>query len=189
MTMARAAAAVVPLISLLAGPTAGAEAPDRFALASPAFSGDGEIPTRYTCEDRNISPPLSWSGPPEGTVSFVLIVENPGPPAPMTPRMSWVHWSLYNLPADARGLAENVTRAILPPRVGEGRNDWALRGYQGPCPPTGTHRYIFTLYALDTALPELWTPSKARLEWAMRGHVLGRAELTGTYWRRTYGAR
>lgn len=166
-----------------------ASMPAGFVLASPAFADGGEIPRRHTCDGLNVSPPLNWSGAPAGTVSFVLILDDPDPPAPMNPRMSWTHWLVYNLPADAGGLKEDVTSVVLPDGIREGRNDSMVRGYQGPCPPLTEHRYRYRLFALDTFLPELGIPGRARLERHMAGHVLARAELVGTYWRRTYGAR
>lgn len=150
-------------------------------LSSTAFSHGGAIPRRYTCEGDDVSPPLSWQGAPEGTQSFALIVDDPDAPDPKAPRMVWVHWVLYNLPASARGLPEGVTRAALPKGAKEGINDWKRTGYGGPCPPVGRHRYFFKLYALDTLLPDLKSPAKAALERAMEGHVLARAELIGTY--------
>ena len=150
-------------------------------LTSPAFSHQGEIPRKYTCEGEDISPPLAWSDPPEGTQSFALIVDDPDAPDPKAPRMTWVHWVLYNLPAEARKLPEGVTRANLPPGTKEGQNDWKRTGYGGPCPPIGRHRYFHKLYALDAVLPDLGAPSKAELEQAMAGHILAKAELIGTY--------
>jgi Raf kinase inhibitor-like YbhB/YbcL family protein len=150
-------------------------------LRSPAIAQNGEIPSIHTCEGRDVSPALEWKGAPPGTKSFALIVDDPDAPDPAAPRMTWVHWVLYNLPADATGLPEGVATSQLPPGTGQGTNDWKRTGYGGPCPPIGRHRYFHRLYALDTVLPDLGTPAKARLEQAMQGHVLGRAELVGTY--------
>ena len=150
-------------------------------LASPAFSQQGGIPTRYTCEGEDISPPLSWSDVPEGTQSFTLIVDDPDAPDPQAPRMTWVHWALYNLPATARALPEGINPEALPAGTKEGQNDWKRTGYGGPCPPIGRHRYFHKLYALDTVLPDLRKPTKPQLEKAMAGHVLAQAELIGTY--------
>lgn len=150
-------------------------------LTSPAFSHQGEIPKRYTCEGEDTSPPLSWSDPPEGTKSFALIVDDPDAPDPQAPRMTWVHWVLYNLPPTARELPAEIGREALPRGTREGQNDWKRTGYGGPCPPIGRHRYFHKLYALDTVLPDLGTPTKPELEKAMEGHVLARAELFGTY--------
>jgi hypothetical protein len=151
------------------------------ALTSSAFSHQGEIPMRYTCEGEDVSPPLAWSDPPEGTQGFALIVDDPDAPDPRAPQMIWVHWVLYNLPAVAGELPEGVAREALPPGTREGQNDWKRPGYGGPCPPIGRHRYFHKLYALDTVLPDLGTPTKVELEAAMAGHVLGQAELVGTY--------
>jgi Raf kinase inhibitor-like YbhB/YbcL family protein len=150
-------------------------------LASPAFSQQGDIPTRYTCEGEDISPPLSWSDVPEGTQSFTLIVDDPDAPDPKAPRMTWVHWVLYNLPATACALPEGMNLEALPVGTKEGWNGWKRIGYGGPCPPIGRHRYFHKLYALDTALPDLRKPTKPQLEKAMAGHVLAQAELIGTY--------
>ena len=150
-------------------------------LGSPAFSHDGEIPARYTCEGKDISPPLSWSGVPDGTKSFALIVDDPDAPDPNAPTMTWVHWVLYNLPSSTRKLPEGATREVLPAGTKEGTNDWQRRGYGGPCPPIGRHRYFHKLYALDAALTDLRTATKSQLERAMEGHVLARTELVGTY--------
>ena len=150
-------------------------------LRSPAFAQGAEIPSLHTCEGRDVSPALEWKGAPPGTKSFALIVDDPDAPDPAAPRMTWVHWVLYNLPADATGLAEGVAASQLPAGTRQGTNDWKRTGYGGPCPPIGRHRYFHKLYALDTVLPDLGTPVKARLEQAMQGHVLGKAELVGTY--------
>ena len=112
----------------------------------------------------------------------MLIVDDPDAPDPAAPKMTWVHWVLYNLPADADGLPEDVG-GDLPAGTVEGRNDWKRTGYGGPCPPVGRHRYFFKLFALDTALPDLGGATKAEVEAAMRGHVIAKAELIGTYQR------
>ena len=150
-------------------------------LISHVFSHQGEIPKRYTCEGEDVSPPLSWSDPPQGTKSFALIVDDPDAPDPKAPRMTWVHWVLYNLPPTAGELPEGVSTEELPAGTREGQNDWKRAGYGGPCPPIGRHRYYHKLYALDIILPDLGTPAKAKLEKAMEGHGLARAELVGTY--------
>jgi Raf kinase inhibitor-like YbhB/YbcL family protein len=150
-------------------------------ITSSAFTHNGTIPARYTCDDRDAAPPISWSGAPSGTQSFALIVDDPDAPDPKAPKMTWVHWVLYNIPASATGLPEGTTSRELPPGTKEGVNDWKRTGYGGPCPPVGRHRYFFKLYALDTMLPDLGQPTKAKLESAMEGHVLARAELVGTY--------
>jgi Raf kinase inhibitor-like YbhB/YbcL family protein len=155
-----------------------------FGLTSPAFAEGGEIPTRYTCEGQDVSPPLAWSEPPSGTKSLALIVDDPDAPDPTAPKMTWVHWVLYNLPPSAGQLAEAVEPKALPTGTREGLNDWKRTGYGGPCPPIGRHRYFHKLYALDTVLPDLGRPTKAQLETAMQGHVLAAAELVGTYEKR-----
>jgi Raf kinase inhibitor-like YbhB/YbcL family protein len=153
-------------------------------LSSPAFTDGGEIPTVHTCEGRDISPALAWSGVPKGTRSLALIVDDPDAPDPRAPRMVWVHWVLYDVPPDATGLAEAVAPAALPRGAREGLNDWKRTGYGGPCPPIGRHRYFFKLYALDAPLGDLQTPTKATVETAMKGHVLAHVELIGTYEKR-----
>jgi len=150
-------------------------------ITSPAFAAGHEIPSDYTCEGADISPALTWSGVPAGAKSLALVVDDPDAPDPAAPKMTWVHWVLYNLPADSRGLPEAVEPDALPAGTREGKNDWKKTGYGGPCPPIGRHRYFFKLFALDTALPDLKTPTKADLEKAMQGHVLETAELMGLY--------
>jgi Raf kinase inhibitor-like YbhB/YbcL family protein len=151
------------------------------ALTSTAFTHDGAIPKRYTCQGEDVSVPLAWSGMPPGTKSLVLIVDDPDAPDPKAPRMTWVHWVLYNIPATASGLKEAIAPGELPKGTMEGLNDWKRTGYGGPCPPIGRHRYFHKLYALDTVLSAIENPTKADLEQAMKGHVLGKAELVGTY--------
>jgi Raf kinase inhibitor-like YbhB/YbcL family protein len=151
-------------------------------ITSTVFAHNGEIPARYTCEGQDASPPLVWSGIPSGAKSLVLIVDDPDAPDPAAPRMTWVHWLLYNLPPSSAGLAEGIK--ALPAGTLEGVNDWKRTGYGGPCPPIGRHRYFYKLYALDAALPDLNRPSKPALERAMQGHIIGQAELVGTYRKR-----
>ena len=153
-------------------------------LTSPAFANNGVIPKQYSCEGTDISPPLQWSGAPQGTKSFALIIDDPDAPDPRAPKMTWVHWVLYDIPAAATGLPEAVQASALPPGTCEGVNDWGRTGFGGPCPPIGRHRYFHKLYALDTALPDLKRPKKAALEKAMQGHVLAQAVLIGTYQKR-----
>lgn len=150
-------------------------------LTSKSFQHQGEIPSGHTCEGQNISPHLEWTAPPNGTKSFVLIMDDPDAPDPAAPKMTWVHWVLYNIPATTRSLPEGVSSKALPVGTFEGLNDWKRPGYGGPCPPTGRHRYFHKLYALDTILPDLNRPSKAVLEKAMKGHILAQAELIGKY--------
>lgn len=155
-----------------------------FAIASSGFMHEGEIPPRFTCQGKDISPALSWSGVPEGAQSLVLIVDDPDAPDPRKPRMTWVHWILYNVPPSAPGLPEGVGTEDLPPGTLQGLNDWKRTGYGGPCPPIGRHRYFHKLYVLDTLLPDLGTPNKARLEKAMEGHILAKTEIIATYQKR-----
>jgi Raf kinase inhibitor-like YbhB/YbcL family protein len=150
-------------------------------LTSSAFADGGAIPRKYTCEGADVSPPLAWDGVPADTKSLVLIVDDPDAPDPKAPRMTWVHWVLYNLPADAKGLPEDVARAGLPASTAVGLNDWNRADYGGPCPPVGRHRYFHKLYALDRVLTALTRPSKSDVERAMAGHVLAEAQLVGTY--------
>ncbi len=152
-------------------------------LTSSAFRPNGDIPKRYTCDDEDMSPPLSWTGVPAGTKSLALIVDDPDAPDPKAPKMTWVHWVLYNLPPGTTGLAEDRSAEDLPKGTLEGINDWKRPDYGGPCPPIGRHRYFHKLYALDTVLPDLGRPTKVKLEDAMRGHILAQAELIGTYQR------
>jgi len=148
-------------------------------IGSSAFAQHATIPGKYTCEGDDVSPPLEWTGVPAGAKSLALIVDDPDAPDPAAPQLTWVHWVLYNLPPDGAGLLEAVKS--LPPGTREGLNDWKRTGYGGPCPPIGRHRYFHKLYALDTVLPDLGKPTKAKLESAMNGHVLAQAELVGTY--------
>lgn len=151
------------------------------AIRSPAFAHEGAIPKKHTCEGEDLSPALAWSGAPEGTQSLALVVDDPDAPDPKAPRMVWVHWVLHDIPRSATGLGEGVEAADLPKGTRQGTNDWKRTGWGGPCPPIGRHRYFFKLYALDTALGDLGTPTKARLLEAMKGHVLEEAQLLGTY--------
>ncbi|MEK6762017.1 MAG: YbhB/YbcL family Raf kinase inhibitor-like protein [Nitrospirota bacterium] len=148
-------------------------------ITSTAFSNQSAIPVVYTCEGEDISPPMAWSAIPVGTKSLALIVDDPDAPDPAAPKMTWVHWVLYNLPPTINGLPESVT--TLPVGTKEGVNDWKRIGYGGPCPPIGRHRYFHKLYALDAVLPDLKQPTKAKLEEAMKGHIIGEAKLMGTY--------
>ena len=153
-------------------------------VTSPAFAQGAEIPSLHTCEGRDVSPSLAWSGVPDGAKSLVLIVDDPDAPDPKAPKMTWVHWVLYNLPPTSQGLPEAVPAGDLPQGTREGLNDWKRTGYGGPCPPIGRHRYFHKLFALDCVLPDLGSPTKASLEAAMQGHVLEHAGLMGTYQKR-----
>jgi Raf kinase inhibitor-like YbhB/YbcL family protein len=150
-------------------------------LNSANFDAGGNIPAVHTCDGTDTAPALSWSGAPPGTQSFALIVDDPDAPDPAAPRMTWVHWVLYNIPASAASLPSSVRGTDLPPGTRSGLNDWKKSGYGGPCPPVGRHRYVHKLYALDVMLPDLGQPTKEELEKAMSGHVLAQTQLIGTY--------
>jgi Raf kinase inhibitor-like YbhB/YbcL family protein len=152
-------------------------------IMSPSFRHNGEIPALYSCDGEDISPALAWTGVPAGTKSLALIVDDPDAPDPDAPKMTWVHWLLYNIAADSTGLTEDITDDDLPDGTLQGINDWQRAGYGGPCPPIGKHRYFFKLYALDTVLPDLNRPDKTALEKAMHGHIIGQSGLTGLYQR------
>lgn len=152
-------------------------------IKSSAFQPNGTIPTRYTCDGEDLSPPLAWSNVPQGTESLALIMDDPDAPDPAAPKMVWVHWVLYNIPPNVTTLHEGQASNDLPPGTQEGLNNWDRAGYGGPCPPVGRHRYFFKLYALDTELTGLAQPTKSALEQAMQGHILDQAELVGTYQR------
>jgi len=150
-------------------------------MTSSSFDAQGPIPRRFTCQGEDVSPPLSWSGVPEGTKSLALIVDDPDAPDPRAPKVTWVHWVLYNLPPSASGLSEGADKSGLPEGTERGRNSWNKPSYGGPCPPIGRHRYFFKLYALDTRFEHLRQPDKDELEAVMRGHILAQVELMGTY--------
>jgi Raf kinase inhibitor-like YbhB/YbcL family protein len=152
-----------------------------FTLTSSAFAHDRPIPALYTCDGEDRSPPLAWSGVPPGTQSFVLMIDDPDAPDPQAPKLTWVHWLLYNLPASTDRLDAGCQ--TLPPGTKLGLNNWHRTAYGGPCPPIGRHRYFHKLYALDMLLPDLHHPTQAQLIQAMGEHILGQAELVGTYQR------
>ena len=145
-------------------------------LRSDAFDHEGEIPARYTCEGEDVSPALEWSGVPAGTKSLALIVDDPDAPDPKAPKMTYVHWVLYDIPGNVARLDGKSA-----PGTRDGVNDWKRTGYGGPCPPIGRHRYFFKLYALDVVLGDLGQATKPVVEKAMQGHVLEQAQLMGTY--------
>ncbi|HVW25029.1 MAG TPA: YbhB/YbcL family Raf kinase inhibitor-like protein [Polyangiaceae bacterium] len=149
-------------------------------ITSPAFAAMGAIPKKYTCEGTEASPPLEWTGAPAGTKSYALIEDDPDAPDPAAPKRVWVHWVLYSIPASVTRLAEGASSS-LPKGVKTGTNDFGKAGYGGPCPPKGRHRYFHKIYALDTVLDLAGSPKKADVEAAMKGHVLAKAELVGTY--------
>lgn len=140
-------------------------------LTSPAFSEGDPIPVQFSCDGTDTSPELIWSGIPDGTASLALIMDDPDAPVGL-----WVHWVLFNIPADITGLVEGVTD-----QGEDGQNSWNRTGYGGPCPPGGTHRYFFKLYALDITLDLETGATKEALESAMDGHILAQVELMGTY--------
>lgn len=149
-------------------------------LTSPSFRTSQMIPAEHTCDGENRSPELAWSGVPPGTASLALICHDPDAPAGI-----WTHWVVANLPAGLAGLPAGVPPAERLPRGGvHGRNDWGRLGYGGPCPPGGTHRYIFTLYAVDQVTDLAPGATREEVLAALRGHVLAEAELMGRYRRR-----
>ena len=151
--------------------------PEQLALTSSAFDDGGEIPALYTCRGRNISPPLSWAGAPEGTRSLALIMEDPD-----TPFGTVTHWVLYNIPPDPARLAEGTPPGrTLSGDLRQGRNGMFRFGYMGPCPPWGRHRYVLTLFALETPIPDGGVMNKRRLLRAIEPHILARATLVGHY--------
>jgi Raf kinase inhibitor-like YbhB/YbcL family protein len=152
-------------------------------LTSSVFQDQGSIPRRHTCEGADVSPPLTIEGVPAGTLSLALIVDDPDAPDPAAPKMTWVHWVLYDLPPETTSLPEGMDASAVHAR--DGLNDWIRTGYGGPCPPMGRHRYFFKLVALDRLLGDLHRPSSGALQGAMEGHVLARAELIGTYQKRS----
>jgi len=150
------------------------------SVESTAFARGGMIPSKYTCDGSDVSPPLRWSKPPEGTKSFALISDDPD--APMG---TWVHWVMYNIPPRVCELREHVPASgKLPDGTLQGRSDFGRTGYGGPCPPSGTHRYFFKVYALDTVLALAPGATKQQLLSAMKGHILAQGELVGKYARK-----
>ena len=143
-------------------------------ITSSAFAHTERIPRKYTCQGNDINPPLSWTGVPQGTQSLVLIVDDPD-----APRGTWVHWVVWNIPADTKMIAKgNEPEGI------QGKTDFGTTGYGGPCPPSGIHRYFFKIYALDVSLNLREGSTKKDLENAMKGHIMEKAELVGLYKRR-----
>lgn len=147
------------------------------AITSAAFPDAGMIPKEYTCDGRNISPPLSWDGVPEGAGSLAIICDDPDAPAG-----TWVHWVLFNLPATVNELPQGIPPdEVLANGARQGMNDFRKFGYGGPCPPGGTHRYYFKIYALNTELTQGPGITKAELLKAMKGHILAQGQLMGRY--------
>jgi Raf kinase inhibitor-like YbhB/YbcL family protein len=169
------------LLTLPAGlmpPAAQGKEPARMntlTVTSPAFAGGGAIPAKYTCDGADVNPPLLIGPVPAGTAALALIMDDPDAPVG-----TWVHWVIWNIPAQTREIRENS----VPAGASQGKNGWGRNSYGGPCPPSGTHRYFFKLYALDAPLNLGAAADKSELEKAMRGHILGQGELMGTYRRR-----
>jgi Raf kinase inhibitor-like YbhB/YbcL family protein len=149
-------------------------------VTSSAFQQGGPIPAQYTCEGNDISPPLAWAGLPNNTKSVAMIVDDPDAPDPAKPQRVYVHWVVYNMPAQTTTLPENASKSGMPAGALQGKNDWGKAEYGGPCPPIGRHRYFFKLYALDTTLA-LKAATKADFEKAVKGHIVDSGELMGTY--------
>ncbi len=154
------------------------------SIRSPAFTDGGEIPTQYTCEGADLSPPLTFSGVPAGARSLALIVDDPDAPDPRKPMTVYVHWVLHDLPPDTTELPEGASQKGLPAGARVGQNDWRRARWGGPCPPVGRHRYFIKLYALDTVLGAIEPMDKPRLLEAMKGHVVAEAQVMGTYEKR-----
>lgn len=148
-------------------------------ISSSVFEDGGEIPARFTCQGTDVSPPLAFSGVPAEAQSLVLIVDDPDAPDPAAPKMTYVHWVIYDLPPDTSGFPEGMK--ALPAGAKGGINDFKRTRYGGPCPPIGRHRYFFKLYALDTKLDGLDNPTKDDVLAAMQGHVIAEAQIIGTY--------
>jgi len=172
------------IVMLLAGCKNGEQPPEEeetiLTVSSSAFQEKDRIPSKYSCQGEDVSPPLAWSKPPGGTQSLVLILDDSDAPGG-----AFTHWVLFNIPSDSRELPEAVpTQAQLPGGALQGKNDFGGIGYRGPCPPPGrAHRYRFTLYALDHSLDLEAGVSEKDLLAAMRGHILAQGQLTGTYQR------
>ena len=152
-------------------------------IESSAFQHGSPIPRRHTCDDKDLSPPLRWSGAPEKARSYALIVDDPDAPDPAAPKRVYVHWVVYDIPATVTRIEEDGEVKAVKAGARQGKNDWARIGYGGPCPPIGRHRYFFKLYALDAMLGDLRTPAKKDLEKGVEGHIIAQAELMGTYQR------
>ncbi|MGI8400942.1 MAG: YbhB/YbcL family Raf kinase inhibitor-like protein [Gemmatimonadaceae bacterium] len=160
---------------------ANTSSPATLTVTSTAFSPNGSMPVKYTCEGPGVSPPVELGGIPGGAKSIVLIVEDPDAPDPAKPTRIVSHWVTYNIPPNTSSLAENASKSGLPAGAEQGLNERNAVGYMGPCPPIGRHRYFFKAFALDTVLTGLNKPKKSDVEAAMKGHVVGSGELVGTY--------
>lgn len=150
-------------------------------IYSEAFQDKGEIPSLYTCEGQNTSPPLAWKNVPANTKSLALIIDDPDAPDPKAPKMTWVHWVLFNINPEITHLDANRTPDSLPKGTEVGTTSWKNGSYGGPCPPIGRHRYFHKLYALDSVLTGLNHPTSEELMAAMQGHIIAEAVLLGTY--------
>ncbi|EMG36452.1 phospholipid-binding protein, PBP family [Desulfocurvibacter africanus PCS] len=145
-------------------------------IASPAFENGQPIPEKHSCDGEDVSPALTWDDVPQSAKSLTLVVEDPD-----APRGTWDHWIVFNIPPVVKGLREGAGAGNLPGQALHGRNSWTRNNWGGPCPPSGTHRYFFKLFALDAMLDLSQGASKAELLEAMDGHILDKAELMGTY--------
>jgi Raf kinase inhibitor-like YbhB/YbcL family protein len=150
-------------------------------ITSPAFEESAGIPTIYTCEGQDISPELNWTDVPEKAKSLALIVDDPDAPSPDAPKMVWIHWVLFNIPPDTKGLKEAIRDNELPKDTKIGINSWQKQSYGGPCPPIGRHRYYHKLFALDTTLEDLDNLTADELLAVMKDHIIDKATLIGTY--------
>lgn len=142
-----------------------------FRLTSPAFPDRGKIPVKYTCKGDDVNPQLKIEGVPHGTNSLVLIMDDPDAPSG-----TWIHWTMWNIPP-----GESIGEDSVPGGAVQGKNSWGVNEYGGPCPPSGTHRYVFNLFAIDTTLDIDENSRKENVENAMRGHIIGQATLTGVF--------
>ena len=180
-----AIALLVPTIAI--AQSTSASPTQTLRVSSPRFANHGAIPSEYTCEGKNVSPPLVWSAGPASAKSYALIVEDPDSPDPKLPSRTWVHWVVFDIPSSVHSLAQGelpvaASDTRLPNGAQQGMNDKHLASYDGPCPPIGTHRYFFKVYALDTILPaSVGAPTKDELERAMTGHIVATGETVGLY--------
>jgi Raf kinase inhibitor-like YbhB/YbcL family protein len=174
-------AALIPSAPMMQAVHAEEDKAMTLRLTSTAFAHEGAIPKIHTCQGQDVSPPLAWSGVPANAKSLVLIIDDPDAPDPAAPKMTWVHWVLYNISPSATGLPQGVSPKELPAGTLQGTSDFQRTGYGGPCPPVGRHRYFHKLHALDVVLPDLKKARKQDVEKAMKGHVIEQAVLIGTY--------
>ncbi len=177
MRAAKKFAALAAAVHIAAALGYAAEKP-ALSMKSPGFQNGGDIPRKYTCDGGDVSPALAWDGAPAGAKAFALIVDDPDAPGG-----TWVHWVLYDLPGNAKELPEGIAAETQPRGAKQGVNDFRKSGYGGPCPPGGTHRYYFKLYALDAPTELKAGATKQQLLAAIKGHVLAEAELVGKYGR------